>query len=45
MKRLVPEIFINYNIYLETKFNTINAVIKLARLPGEKVPDISVRRE
>lgn len=32
MKKLVPEIFINYNIYLETEFNTINAVIELARL-------------
>jgi len=32
MKKLVPDIFINHNIYSETEFNTINAVIELARL-------------
>lgn len=32
MKGLVPEIFINYNIYLETQFNSINAIIELTRL-------------
>lgn len=37
MKKLVPEIFINYNIYLETEFNTINAVIELARLNAAMV--------
>ena len=32
MKKLVPEILINDNIYSETQFNTIHAVIELARL-------------
>lgn len=32
MKKLVPEISINHNIYSETEFHTIKAVIELARL-------------
>ena len=32
MKKLVPEIFINHNIYLETEFSSVNAIIELARL-------------
>ncbi|MEA4830877.1 MAG: hypothetical protein VB121_12970 [Enterococcus thailandicus] len=32
MKKLVPELFINYNIYLETQFHSIEAIIELARL-------------
>lgn len=32
MRKLVPEIFINYNLYSETQFNTVYAVIELARL-------------
>ncbi len=37
MKKLVPEIFINHNIYLETEFNTINAILELARLNAAMV--------
>ena len=32
MKKLVPEIFILRSLYAETKFNTIDAAIELARL-------------
>ena len=32
MRKLVPEIYVNHNIYMETEFKTINAVIELARL-------------
>lgn len=32
MKKLVPEILIRRSIYAETEFNTIDAVIELARL-------------
>lgn len=32
MKKLVPEIFIQHNIYLETEFHSIKAIIELARL-------------
>jgi hypothetical protein len=32
MKKLVPEIYVNHNIYSETMFSTIEAVIELARL-------------
>jgi len=32
MRKLVPEIFINSNIYEDTQFSSINAVIELARL-------------
>ena len=32
MRKLVPEVFINYNIYLETEFSSVNAIIELARL-------------
>lgn len=32
MRRLIPRVFINYDIYEETEFASVNAVIELARL-------------
>jgi len=32
MRKLIPEIFINYNVYMKTEFSTIDAVIELARI-------------
>lgn len=32
MKKLVPKIFINFNLIMDTDFRTVNAVMELARL-------------
>lgn len=32
MKKLVPEIYINYDVYMETEFSSVNAIIDLAGL-------------
>ena len=32
MRKLVPEVYINHSLYLDTEFHSINAVVELARL-------------